>query len=300
MDSEIHHLNEQYAIPGQVSFHAGPGGLAMAVINNAHATATMTLAGGHLMTYTPHGSPPVLWVSPNASYTVGTAMRGGVPVCWPWFATHPTDPQGKPLHGLVRTMLWQMAGTRALLDGGTEIRMRVSDTPESLQIWPYAFELELAVTIGPRLRVEWIARNPGSTPYQYTGALHPYFAVSDIGAVTIRGLEGTTYLDKTDGMQSKTQAGPQRFTGTVDSIFLDTCADLHIEDSGLQRVLRIAKSGSRTTIVWNPAEKDALMPDVGAGQHHLFVCAEAANAVNDVVSVPPGGEGRLAMEIWAE
>lgn len=300
VDSDLQRYNEQYGIPGHLSFQAGPGGLVTAVISNAHAEAEMTLAGGHVMRYTPRGGQPVLWVSPNASFTVGTAMRGGVPVCWPWFALHPDDPQGKPLHGLVRTMLWEMRGTQALPDGATEVRMAVRDTPETLALWPHPFELELAVRVGPRLRMEWTARNPGSAPYRYTGALHPYFSVSDLTAVTVRGLEGTAYLDKNDGFRPKTLAGPLRFEGMVDYVFLDTCAEMVIEDSGLGRAIHVAKEGSRTSVVWNPAGADAKMPDVGAGQHRYFLCVEAVNAVNDVVDVPPGGEGRLAVEIWAE
>lgn len=300
MDSALQHLNQQFAIPGQLAFEAGPGGFLMAVINNAHASATMTLAGGHVMSYAPTGQHPVLWVSPNASWTLGQAMRGGVPVCWPWFALHPTDPRGKPLHGLVRTMLWEVKSTRALPDGSTEVVMETSNTPETLAIWPHAFALEVTATFGPRLRVAWSARNTGAEPFEYTGALHPYYAVSDIADIRIHGLDGTDYLDKNDALKRKTQHGPLRITEPIDAIFLDTTAELVVEDPGLRRKLHIAKRGSHTSVVWNPYEKDAQMPDVGAGQHQHFFCAEAANAAQDTVTVAPGEAGHLMMEIWVE
>lgn len=299
MDAQLQTLNEQYAIPGHVTIETGPGGLVTAVIENQHASAMMTLAGGHVMTYTPRGGQPVLWVSPNAAHTIGKAMRGGVPVCWPWFAAHPTEPSTKPLHGFARTSLWEFSGTRALPDGATEVRMLLRDNPQTRALWPHAFELEVTATFGPRLRVAWSARNPGSQPYRYSGALHPYYTVSDIAAVRVEGLDGTDYLDKNEGFQRFRQQGPLRFTGPVDRVFLDTTAEITIHDPGLRRVLHIAKQGSRTSVVWNPDTEDAQMADVGAGQHRFFVCAEAANAVDDIVDVPPGGEGRLAMEIWA-
>lgn len=301
MDNSLHNINEKFAIPGQVSFHPGPGGLAMAVINNQYALATMTLAGGHVMTYTPHGSQPVLWVSPKANFTVGKkAMRGGIPVCWPWFAMHPTDPEEMPMHGFVRTMLWELVGTRALPDGGSEIRMIVRDTPETLAIWPNPFELEMIATVGKRLNVEWIARNTGNAIFQYTGALHPYYNISDIRAITIHGLEGTDYLDKNDGMARKNAPDPLKITRPIDAIFLNTTTGIVIEDPGFKRNLHISKTGSHTTVVWNPGEQAAQMSDVGPGQQQFFVCAEAANTGDDIVSVEPGSEGRLSMQIWAD
>ena len=300
MDDDPQTLNEHHAIPGQISFHAGPGGLTLAVINNAHAAATITLAGGHVMTYTPHGGKPVLWVSPKASYELGKGMRGGVPVCWPWFANQIDDPKHKPGHGVVRTMLWSVKATRALPGGETELCLVVSDTPETRAVWPHAFELELSITVGVRLRLAWTARNPGSQPYTYTGAFHPYFAVSDVRGVALSGLDGVDYLDKMDAFTRKTQVGPLRFTGPVDNVYLDTTTGLTVHDPGLGRAIRIEKSGSRTTVVWNPYTFDERIPDMGPGCHRQFFCAEAANAAEDVVTVAPGGEAHLAMEIWTE
>lgn len=300
MDIHLQDLNDQFAIPNHVNFQTGPGGLATAVIRNAYAKAEMTLAGGHVLTCTPHGEKPLLWISPNASYSLGKAIRGGIPVCWPWFGPHPTDPQKLPVHGLVRTMLWSVKGTRALPDGSTEVRMAVSDTPETRSVWPHAFELEVTVRVGAHLWVAWSARSSGDQPFTYTGAMHPYYPVSDIRAITIRGLEGVDYLDKPDGYKRKTQEGALKFSTLTDRIYLDTVSEVVIEDPGWERRLRIAKKGSSTTVVWNPDTGDADMADVGAGQHRFFVCVEPANAVDDQVIVGPEGEGLLEMEIWAE
>jgi D-hexose-6-phosphate mutarotase len=300
MDTDIQSLHLRYAIPGHVSFHIGQGGLLTAAVQNTHAQATVTLAGAHVMAYALCGEPQVLWASPAAAHSIRNAMRGGVPICWPWFAELAGDPKNMPMHGLVRTMVWELTATRACPDGSTELRMSVCDTPATRALWPHAFELEVVITIGSKLRIEWIARSPAGESYTYTGALHPYFTISDIRAITIRGLEQTDYLDKTDQFRRKTQFGPIRFVDETDRIYLNTKANIAIEDPGLNRTIRIAKEGSRTSVVWNPDDTDALMDDVGAGQHCCFVCVEAANAAEDVVTVAAGKEARLAMEIWTE
>jgi glucose-6-phosphate 1-epimerase len=300
MDADIQSLNRQYAIPGHVVFISGPGGLVTAAIDNSCAVAKVTLAGAHVMTYARRGEPEVLWTSPVAEHSIGEAMRGGVPICWPWFGNHATDSKKYPIHGFIRAMVWNIVGTRACSDGSTELCLKVHDTAETRAVWPHAFEMETVITVGSKLRVEWIARSIGGETYTYTGALHPYFNISDIRTITIKGLEQTDYLDYADGLRRKTQAGPIRFVNETDRIYINTIADIVIEDPGLKRTIRIAKEGSQTTVVWNPDHTDAKMDDVGDGQHHYFVCVEAANAAKDVVTVEASGEARLAMEIWTE
>lgn len=139
MENNLQLLNERFEIPQHVTIQPGPGGLTTAVVNNRFASAEMTLAGGHVMRYTPHGAPPVLWVSPNASFTIGRAMRGGVPVCWPWFGPHPNEPKNFPLHGFARTSQFDLTGTLALDDGSTEVRMQLSDSPVTHAHWPHSF-----------------------------------------------------------------------------------------------------------------------------------------------------------------
>lgn len=303
MQSHIEQLNQQFAIPGQLRFETGPGGLATAVIENSLAAARMTLAGGQVMAYQTRepGSAPLLWASPRASASLNGAMRGGAPICWPWFGPHRLDPKNQPLHGLVRSMIWSVSGTRALEDGSTEVAMRISSDAQTLEIWPYEFELEVRAVFGARLRLAWMARNTSNDSFRYTGAIHPYYVVSDVREISLCGLENTDYLDKNQGFQRKTQPDqPLCFDGPVDRVYLDTLDEVVIHDPGLRRALHIAKRGSRTTVVWNPHEADALMDDVGAGQHRNFVCAEAANAFDDAVTVAPGGEAHLSMEIWSE
>lgn len=292
-------LNEQYAIPGHVSFETGPGGLAIARIENQYAAASVALLGGTVLSHQPQGQKDVLWLSPKSDLEVGKAIRGGIPVCWPWFGPHPTrDDLDK--HGFVRTMLWSVSGTQALPDGATRVSLAVSDTPETRALWSYAFHMEISVVVGSALRVSWTVNNPGAEAFTYTGALHNYFYISDIRRIAVSGLEGTAYLDKTDDYARKILPGKLIFEKTTDSIFVDTTGDCLIEDPGFGRKIRVAKEGSHTTVVWNPAQRAALLPDLGEGAQAHFVCVETANAAPDVITVPAGGSAQIATVIRLE
>lgn len=289
-------LNEQYAIPGHVHFENGPGGILTAVIENELASASMPLLGANVLTYAPRGQKPVLWTAPHEVFQPGKALHSGVPVCWPWFGAHPDNPK-LPVHGLVRTQLWSVTGTRALHNGATEVGMAIQDSDATRAIWPYPFELKVTAVFGKALDLSWEAMNPGKEPFRYTGAFHPYFAVSEASVVTVHGLDGVDYLDKVEDFARKTQHGPITFEDWTDRVYLDTTAEVTIEDPGFARRITIIKQGSRNTVVWNPKDQDVTMPAIGAGGHKTFICVEAANAFTDVQEVLPGGAGHLSMHI---
>jgi glucose-6-phosphate 1-epimerase len=298
--TDIQSLNESFAITEHISFGGGPGGWAMAEIHNAHAVASVSLCGGQALAFQPHGQAPVLWASGHNLYQAGRPIRAGIPICWPWFGPHPTDPS-QPAHGFVRTASWSVLSVAALIDGATQIRLRIKDSDLEERRWPYSFDLRCVVTVGAELRVELIMRNPGDTPYTCGGALHSYFNVSDVNAIAIYGLDGCDYLDQVDGRQRKTQHGPVTIGAETDRVYLDTAATCTIEDPGLGRRIRVAKSGSHTTVVWNPwIEKARRLADFGDEEYHSMVCVETANAEADRVTVAPGGEHRLVAVIGVE
>lgn len=297
--TDIKTLNSKFGIDEQLVFKSGPGNLSIAEINNAHATASIALHGAHVMSYQPQGQRDVLWVSEQSQYKPGKAIRGGIPVCWPWFANHPTDP-GKPAHGIARTRVWSVTGSEVVDGDAVRVSFSLSDTDDTRALWPPAFRLELIATVGPKLQVELLVHNPGSEPFSCTGALHTYFNVSDIDNVRIHGLEHTPYIDKVDDDQKKMQKGEIVVASEVDRIYLDTRADCLIEDAGWQRRILVSKSGSRTTVVWNPwTDKAQQMGDFGDEEYHRMVCVETTNAADDVITVPPGGTHRLAAIISA-
>jgi glucose-6-phosphate 1-epimerase len=293
-------LNEQFAIAEHITFAASAAGLPIAEIHNSYAAASVAVQGGHVITYQPHGQQPVLWVSSLSAYELGKTIRGGIPVCWPWFGTHPTDPS-KPFHGFVRAAMWQVRGTSVGLGDATEIRLGLTESEDSLAFWPHVFDLEIVVTVGAQLRVELIARNPGEQPFVCGSALHTYYTVGDAQQIAIHGLDGCDYLDKVEGFKRKSQHGPVTIEGETDRVYLDTDATCVIDDPALGRRIGIAKAGSRTTVVWNPwAEKAKQIADFDDHEYLSMVCVETANADTDVATVAPGGEHRLSAVIGLE
>ena len=296
----LDNLNAAHAIPDQLAFVAGPGGLPLIEVHNAHASAQVSLHGGQVLRFRPHtASADLLFVSERAKYQAGTAIRGGVPVCWPWFGPDP-EGLGRPNHGFARTRLWSVAGTTALPDGATQITLALTDTPDTRAIWPHGFQLMLEITVGPSLRLALLTRNTGGQPFTTTQALHSYLAVGELAQTTVAGLDDCPYLDKAAGASGalRQQVGAVTFTAEVDRIYTGAPAALSVQDGAGQRTLRIRSEGSRSAVVWNPgATLAAGMADLADDEYQRFVCVETANVADDAVTVPPGGEHRLVAEI---
>ena len=286
-------LNQRFAISGHVTFKEGPGGLVVAEVANTLAESTIALQGAHVMTFQPRGQEPVIWLSKFAKFAPGKSIRGGVPICWPWFGPHATD-AALPGHGFARTVMWQVLETKAMADGATFLRFGLVESDATRAQWPHASSAELEVTVGAALKVELVTRNSGSAPFVLGEALHTYFHINDVAKMKIAGLDGCDYLDKVGPTTRKTQHGAIVIESEVDRVYLNTSADLLIEDSGLQRRIRIASQSARSAVVWNPwTEKADKMGDFGPEGHRGMVCVETANAVDNVVTVNPGEEHRM-------
>ncbi|MDD4888967.1 MAG: D-hexose-6-phosphate mutarotase [Phycisphaerae bacterium] len=298
-DSE---LPSRFAIPGVVAFEAAPGGLTRAVLTARGGRAAVMLHGAHVTEFQPAGRRPVLWVSRKSWFEPGKPIRGGVPVCWPWFSGDGPAPDC-PGHGVARLLAWQVQSTAALPDGRAALSLRLDSsalTDAMRRWWPHAFELEFTVTVGGELTMELTTRNIGSQPFTITEALHSYFAVSDIRNVRVHGLENRDYLDTVGPPTVRRQDGsPITFAAETDRDYLDHAGECVLEDSGWGRRITIAKDGSRSTVVWNPwIAKAARMPDFGDDEWTGMVCIESANIrAENAVVVPAGAEHVLAARI---
>ena len=298
--TETSALNKHFGIADHVVFKSKPCNLPVVEIANKHATATISLQGAHVTKFQPQGEKPVLWLSSYAFFKPGKAVRGGIPVCWPWFGPHPMD-ANKPAHGFARTTLWTVMATDTLAGESTQIRLGLVDDDRTRATWPYAFDLQIVITVGRELRTELIVHNSGSETFTCTGALHSYFSVSAVTEVCIHGLAGRAYLDEPDDMRRKIQEGPVTIDCEVDRIYLDTDDDCLIEDPGFDRLIRITKRGSHSTVVWNPwIAKAAHMQDFGNHEYSEMVCVETANAGSDIVTLPPDARHRLEAIISVE
>jgi glucose-6-phosphate 1-epimerase len=294
----IAQLNADYGIAGQLQFIDGKGGMPIVAISNGQAKAAISVYAGQVLQFQPTGaSDPVMFLSDTAYYQAGKAIKGGVPICWPWFGPDP-EGKGRASHGFVRDRPWNVIGTSTLPDGRTQLLLGLVDTAETQAIWPQSFSLTIAITVGTTLQIELITRNTGNEAFNITQALHTYFTVGDISKVSVVGLEGTEYLDKVDGGQTKTQAGAVTVAGEVDRVYLNVPASLTIDDAALNRKINITSTGSKTAIVWNPwSEIAAKMVDLGDTDYQRLICVETANAANEIVAVPAGGEYRLGATI---
>lgn len=281
-------LQSRFGIPGAVEFTADAYGLPTVEIKNALGSGSIALQGAQLLTYAPAGQASVVWLSPKAKFVAGKSARGGVPVCWPWFGPHASEPTF-PAHGYARTKPWEVTEVAALADGAHRLSFRLPRSEADARYWPHDTPLEIRYTLGAQVEIELLTHNAGAEPVVLGEALHTYFTVGDVGAVRVLGLDGVDYIDKVDGGQRKHQTGPVLIQGEVDRVYLGTESDCLIEDPVLKRRIRVEKRGSRSTVVWNPdAEKATKMGDFEADGHLRMLCVESANAADDQVRVAPG------------
>ena len=286
-------LEDRFGIEGEVSFAEGPNGLPVVVVSNTLAMGSLALQGAQLLSWAPHSEEEVIWLSPRARFGPGQSIRGGVPVCWPWFGPHPSEPSF-PTHGFARTAPWEVIEVETLEDGSNRLGFRLLRSEAGFAEWPHSTPLEIRHTLGATLEMELRTLNQTPAPITLGEALHTYFSVSDIRQVKIEGLDGCEYLDKTDGRRRKRQSGPVTFSEETDRVYLGTAADCVIDDPGLKRRIRIKKRGSRSTVVWNPWEEKARqLGDFDENGYLRMVCVESANAEDDRVTLAPGEEHRL-------
>jgi D-hexose-6-phosphate mutarotase len=306
MSQSSNALSSRFGIPGQLQFRDDPCGLTFAEIDNAGGVARICLQGAHIVSWRPKSqAEPVVWVSEQAKYGPGKSIRGGVPVCWPWFGPHASE-KTFPGHGFARTVLWQVSGSAALANGDTQVRFMLMPNDQTRNQFPKACRVELVATVGASLGVELVTTNLDTEAVEIGEALHTYFRIGDIGSATVTGLENAASVDKVDGGQRKTQVGPVAFSGEVDRVYVNTDGECVIVDPDLQRRIRIAKTGSRSTVVWTPwQEKAEKMGDFGPGRHNQggwreMVCVESGNALDNVVTVPAGASHTLSVIYSAE
>lgn len=268
-----------------VAFDNGPGGLTRVTVKHPAATAEIYLQGAHVTSFVPAGEKPVLFLSAQSKFVTGTAIRGGVPICFPWFGPKP----GKPAHGFARTTEWELFHVAALPDK-VVLRFRLSSNDATRALWPVDFSAEYMVRVGTTLGLELKVTNTSSETLEYEEALHSYLYVSDAAAVTVEGVQGATYLDK-PGVRTRLVDAADRvgFAGEVDRVYVGTTNPCTIYDPGVSREVLVSKTGSNCTIIWNPgAVLASKMADLGAAEAKKFVCVETANCADFAILLAAG------------
>lgn len=284
---DITALNENFGIPGVLLFEPH-GELTRAVISTPAASATVYLEGAHVATWQPAGEEPVLFMSPASAFKKGKAIRGGIPVIFPWFGDRHEGHPG-PAHGFARTAEWEF-GFAAL--AGDELHMSLLLTPSetSRALGFDHFRVVYHLAIGRELSLKFTVASDAETPLVYEEALHTYFAIGDIRQTSVSGLEGVEYIDKRDGGTVKVQTeDPLVLTRDTDRVYLDTESTCVIDDKANARQITVAKSNSSTTIVWNPwAELTAKMADMEPSGWQTMICIESANAADASITLSQG------------
>jgi len=270
-------------------FTVGPGydGLTRVLVTVEGAEAEIYLNGATVTRYDV-GGQPVLFCSKTSKYEAGKAIRGGVPVIFPWFGPHPTD-SSQPQHGLVRAADWRVDSMRRLAPDAAELTLTFESSEATLAAWPFDFGLRYTVSVGKRLEMALKVTNRSMSEIEFHEALHTYLAIGDVHKIAIAGLENCEYADKVDGgARRRLGAESLRLKGETDRVFVNTSAACRLSEPGRPDVL-VSKEGSLSTVVWNPWETKAeAMSDLAGGQWPEMVCVETANALENVIAVSPG------------
>jgi glucose-6-phosphate 1-epimerase len=294
--AQITELNRRFEIASVAEIVEGQGGLAKVAITCPTATAEMYLHGAQVTSWKPAGAEEVLFLSSRSQWQEGHAIRGGVPICFPWFRAKSDDPTA-PTHGFVRTKAWRLESI-VQRDGAVSVSMITESDANTKRWWPADFRLILRATFGSELRLELELTNTGVTAVRFEEALHSYFKVGQVQASRLHGLDKVQYLDNTDSNREKVQQGDVVLAAETDRAYLTRQPQAQLEDPTLRRGLHIAKENSSTTVVWNPwAEGARALADLGDDEWTQMFCVEASNVLSGTVDVKPGQQHRLAVNI---
>jgi len=262
------------------------------IVNNK-AEAKIALQGAQLFHFQVKGKKPLLWLSDTSLFEKGKAIRGGIPICWPWFGEHKKDIE-LASHGFARTSVWEVVDTNELSENESRIKLMLKSSTESLSLWPYFFELILEVSIGEVLKLSLTTKNIDDNPFKMSSALHSYFAIEDITKVSIEGLEQKSYYNKVDDSLNNKQDGKLFITQETDRIYQNIIAPIVINDSN--QAIMIQSQGSNTIVVWNPwSELAENMSDLS--DYKTMLCIENANTLLDECLIEPNCSHKLKVII---
>jgi glucose-6-phosphate 1-epimerase len=299
MDAQTHisALNKRFGIEGAAQIVAGRGGLPVVRIDTAAARAEVSLYGAQVLSWAPSGQQEVLFLSEHSHWERGKAIRGGIPVCFPWFGDK-SDDKSAPKHGYARTRDWRLDSMAALDDGSVTLVCVFENDAAGKAFFPHSFVVAYRITAGSNLRLEFTVINTDSKPMRFEEALHTYFRVGDAKKTAVRGMEGLTYRDKTNGFKEKEQTGEITLGEEVDRVFLNTPGPVDVYDPTQDRIVRTEKQNSASTIVWNPAAKlAASLADFGDGEWQQMVCVEGANVGGAAILLDPGEEHTMRIKL---
>jgi glucose-6-phosphate 1-epimerase len=297
--SNVADLNRRFGIPGVATVCEGEGALPRVHITGHLGEGEMYLHGAHVTSWAPAGNDEMLFVSTKSRWEEGQAIRGGIPICFPWFRAKADDPHA-PAHGFLRTRMWQLESIGENEDG-VAITMFSESDEQTRRWWPGEFRVVQRVLFGSKLSLELVCTNTGPTPIRFEEALHTYNRVADVHDARLQGLDTVRFLDNTDSNKEKTQRGDVAISSASDNAYMNTGTAVDLVDPKMRRRIRLTKINSLTTVVWNPwAEAAAKMRDLGEGEWTQFLCVEASNILGAAVNLEPGQEHKMTAVLSVE
>ena len=276
-------------------------GLRAVRVQTASASGLVFIQGAHIAAWAPASvtDGSIIWMSENAVYAPGKALRGGVPICFPWFGAHAEHKQ-YPAHGFARTRDFTYHGARLTEAGAAELSFALDSDAQTKAVFPYAFSARLRVTFGSTLHIVFSVTNRDTQPFSFEEALHTYFSVANIERASVLGLRGASYADKVQGMAQFTEAAAELHINSETDRVYESTATCTIQDLARTpaRAIQIEKVNSGATVVWNPwSEKAAQMADLGASAWPRMLCVESANVGRSKVSLAPSEFHDLSVRI---
>jgi glucose-6-phosphate 1-epimerase len=294
--SAVTELEGRFGVTGIARVCEGNGRMPRVLITSSLSEGEIYLHGAQVTAWKPAGSDELLFLSTRSRWEEGQAIRGGIPICFPWFRAKIGDPQA-PAHGFVRTKMWQLESI-VENERGVTVSMFTESDELTRRWWPGEFRLVHRATFGSELTLELLCTNTGKRPLRFEEALHTYNRVSEVQNVRVLGLDAVRFLDNTDSNKEKTQSGDIAIVSQTDSAYLNTRNEIDLVDPGLQRRIRLRKSNSLTTVVWNPwREAGQAMRDLGDGEWSQFLCVEASNILDAAIDLAPGQEHTMTAVI---
>jgi D-hexose-6-phosphate mutarotase len=293
MESNKLQSTTQTSAPARVAFLEGQGELPILEITTPWSTAEVFLHGAQVTRFVRKGEPPVLFMSQCSRFEDGKPIRGGVPVILPWFGFR----EGMGQHGFARTRAWELKEVSFDNSGSVHARFRLPQCPEAAAFPP--FRVEYSVCVSDTLEMRLDVMNLSSEELDFEDCLHTYFEVSDATAISILGLKGHDYLDQVANFASKRENEDAiRISSEVDRMYLNATGKVEIIDPRYGRKIIIEKSGSSSTVVWNPwIEKAQRMPDFGNEEYERMVCVESGNVGPNSLHLAPGESNTLAVRL---
>jgi D-hexose-6-phosphate mutarotase len=291
-------------LPDGVRLETGSGGLERVTLTTSAGEGHVYLHGAQVTHFQPAGVRPVLWVSRRSHFEggrPGKPIRGGVPICFPWFGPKAGAPSSPP-HGVARLLPWTLSVADVDEQGRVRATLAMRSDDYTRGLYPHDFSATFRVAVGAQLTMELTVSNAGAAPMVYEEALHTYFAVSDARRIGIAGLEGAPYLDKVDAFARKHgEASPIAITAETDRVYPGALGTVTIVDPDWKRRIVVSKTGSATTVVWNPwIDKARAMADFGDDEWREMICVESASAGDDRVTLAPGATHLITQTIAVE